>query len=579
MAKSSEFLKKLNAFLNSMVTMWVVTYEEERFFNLLRKIAQKNAGNGKDIYEYEVMSWSVGEGLLNMKPYLVSSNNVYRNPEPVKQFGTGIKQRITQEFGNVDMNASLDQPIVTFREAYDYIMMNSSCHTYIIKDFHNFFEKNRSDYPENVRRMRDIIFHLRTNNGNLIFLSPSADIPPDLQHDVQSLDMPRPDDGDIEDLLNVALSAMKANNPNVEFDINYTKNGKLVKSKNKDAEALKQKFIYNLRGLSETEITQVISYAAVRNFGLKESSLEDIKESKKEKIAQFEFMEFIPTPNEVYVGGHSDFKSYIEQRGLYLDADMRDAYNLKAPKGTLVVGIPGCGKSVLAKYVAWRWGIPLIRLDMGAIYGKYLGQSEGHLREALRLAESNAPCVLWIDEVEKAVGTSSGDSGTSTRVFGKLLTWMSEREDMVYMYCTANNIKAIPQEFTRAGRFDTIRWADLPTPTEAADIIKIHCKLNGLNFSQGEIDALAKVAFYRELTGSEIEQAVKDANFNAARKAKETGAKIPVDYMFVHAMLETIKAWSTSHKIQLQEWRREALNNYEFTSDEVKKIVEKALKS
>ena len=249
---------------------------------------------------------------------------------------------------------------------------------------------------------------------------------------------------------------------------------------------------------------------------------------------------------------------------------------MKPPKGTLVVGIPGCGKSILAKYISLKWGVPLIRMDMGAIYGQYLGQSESQLREALRIAEANAPCILWIDEIEKAVGGGASESsGTSTRILGKLLTWLSERNEMVYVYATANNIDRIPSELLRTGRFDTIRWADLPTLTEAQEILAIHCANNGLSLEQDDVSKLSAVCIKRELTGSEIEQAVLNANFDAAAQSEKMGVPLPVTSHFVEHNLSAIKPWVESHRDELFVWRQRALNNYEFTSDEVREMVKK----
>jgi SpoVK/Ycf46/Vps4 family AAA+-type ATPase len=573
--KSTTFIRRLNIMLNSRITPWIETSEEERFLKLFRRICQPKYDNKK---EFQVLSWSVSEGLLDLKRFMVcNKSKQYEKPIPVEHIEVGAI-KLPSTYSAISKDDIPKIPIITFRDTYQYMMENCEKHIYIIKDLHNFFVKNnRNDYPDMVRRIRDLIFYLRENGGNILFISPEIQLPLDLMNDIHLLPMPRPDDSDIESLLDFGLTQMKKEKPSLEFCINYTDDkGKLVKSKNKDAIAIRQKFLYNLRGLTETEIVQIISYATVKNLGLDENALEDITESKRDKIAQFEALEFVPTPENSVVGGHNSYKNYIDQRGLFLNPQIRANYNLKPPKGTLVVGIPGCGKSILAKYISLKWGVPLIRMDMGAIYGQYLGQSESQLREALRIAEANAPCILWIDEIEKAVGGGASESsGTSTRILGKLLTWLAERNEMVYVYATANNIDKIPSELLRTGRFDTIRWADLPTLTEAQEILTIHCSNNGLSLEQDDVLKLAAICVQRELTGSEIEQAVLNANFDAAAQSSEMGVPLPVTSHFVEHNLSTIKPWVESHRDELYTWRQRALNNYEFTSEEVREMVKR----
>jgi SpoVK/Ycf46/Vps4 family AAA+-type ATPase len=278
-------------------------------------------------------------------------------------------------------------------------------------------------------------------------------------------------------------------------------------------------------------------------------------------------LEFIPVPEKVQVGGHEDFKAYIQERGLFLDKTIRDKFKLKAPKGTLAVGVPGGGKSIMVKYIGFTWGIPVIRLDIGAIYQRYLGQSESRLREALKFIEYNTPCVLWVDEIEKSLGSNEGESGTSNRVLGKLLTWMAERTSLVYMFCTANNINKIPPEFLRSGRFDTIQWFDLPTIKDCEEIIKIHCEEN--NYDYENLDELARLAEQRNLTGAEIEEAIIAANFGRA-----SGKATPIKG-WLYNKLNEIKSSAIANQDNLMKMRKIALRDYEFTSKAAREKVEK----
>ncbi|MDQ2738765.1 MAG: AAA family ATPase, partial [Actinomycetota bacterium] len=223
------------------------------------------------------------------------------------------------------------------------------------------------------------------------------------------------------------------------------------------------------------------------------------------------------------VGGLGSLKKWLTKRaGSWLDE--AQLYGLPAPKGVLVTGIPGCGKSLTAKAMASAWSLPLIRMDIGRIFGGLVGESEQNMRNALRTAEAVAPCVLWIDEIEKgfAAGASgTGDSGTSARVFGTFLTWMQEKTSAVFVMATANNISLLPPEFLRKGRFDEIFFIDLPTTVERKVIFSLHIRarlvagpaLGELSVDDALLDPL--VALTEGYSGAEIEQAVIAACFDA----------------------------------------------------------------
>jgi len=223
------------------------------------------------------------------------------------------------------------------------------------------------------------------------------------------------------------------------------------------------------------------------------------------------------------IGGLGNLKTWLTKRaGSWLDEAQQ--YGLPAPKGVLVTGVPGCGKSLTAKAMASAWSLPLVRMDIGRIFGGLVGESEKNMRTALRTAEAVAPCVLWIDEIEKgfAAGASgTGDSGTSARVFGTFLTWMQEKTAAVFVMATANNISLLPPEFLRKGRFDEIFFIDLPTTAERRVIFGLHIRarlkagpaLGHLPVDDALIDTLA--ASTEGYSGAEIEQAVISACFDA----------------------------------------------------------------
>jgi SpoVK/Ycf46/Vps4 family AAA+-type ATPase len=205
------------------------------------------------------------------------------------------------------------------------------------------------------------------------------------------------------------------------------------------------------------------------------------------------------------VGGLSKLKEWLSVRQRVFQGEAV-GFGLEAPKGVLLLGVQGCGKSLAAKAVAGVWDVPLLRLDFGALYNKYIGETEKNLRDALRTAEVMAPCVLWVDEIEKGLAGGDGDDGVSRRVLGTLLTWMAERKKSVFLVATANDVTGLPPELLRKGRFDEIFFVDLPDEATRALIFQIHLKNRNLQPSRFDLDRLAKAS--PGFSGAEIEQAI-----------------------------------------------------------------------
>lgn len=219
-------------------------------------------------------------------------------------------------------------------------------------------------------------------------------------------------------------------------------------------------------------------------------------------------------------------KRWLELRGATFSEEAK-SFGLNPPKGVLLVGIPGCGKSLTAKCIASAWNMPLLKLDMGKIFGKYVGDSEANIRQALKTAEAIAPCVLWIDEIEKGLSGGGSDGGTTSRVFGNILTWMQDKTSPVFTFATANNIRNLPPELLRKGRFDEIFFVDLPDFEERKKILEIHISKSGRNLKNFDLDKLAKLSGEDNfgnnirLAGAELESWVKDALMEAySRKIK-----------------------------------------------------------
>jgi len=213
------------------------------------------------------------------------------------------------------------------------------------------------------------------------------------------------------------------------------------------------------------------------------------------------------------IGGLDNLKEWLNIRYKAFSTNAKK-YKLKSPKGIMLLGIPGTGKSLSAKAVSNSWKMPLLRLDFGKVFGGIVGESETNIREAIKIAESLSPCILWIDEIEKGLSglNSNGDSGTSARVFGTFLTWMQEKESDVFVLATANDISSLPPELLRKGRFDEIFFVDLPTPEERKEIIKIHLRNVEQSFENINLDKIAEIT--KGFSGAELAEVINEALFN-----------------------------------------------------------------
>lgn len=397
-------------------------------------------------------------------------------------------------------------------KALEFIESSPDPAVFVLKDFHHFLGgKGRTPDPVVLRKIRDLGPVLKGGQvpRTVIFLSPELQIPPDLQKEFDVLELPLPGFHEIQELL---FSMIRAN----------VKTGRVkVDLKSEEAELLVKAAL----GLTLVEAENAFARAMVEDGMLNIADLEVILEEKRQVIRKSEILEFISTDVAMAdVGGLENLKRWMTRRNRsWMDAAR--AYSLPNPKGILLTGVPGCGKSMIAKALAATWRLPLLRLDVGRIFAGIVGSSEENMRRALATAEAIAPSVLWIDEIEKgfsgAGGSGSGDSGTSQRVFGTFLTWMQEKTAPVFVAATANNISGLPPEMMRKGRFDEIFFVDLPTVAERRAIFHLHL---GKRLTNPEVLGALELndALYGDLAaktegfvGAEIEQVVISALFEA----------------------------------------------------------------
>ncbi|MGI8591174.1 MAG: AAA family ATPase [Nakamurella sp.] len=381
----------------------------------------------------------------------------------------------------------------------------------VLFDLHPWLGTN-SQLPDTqvVRALKDTVRLYAEGSvpRTLILVSPTPRIPSDLEALVTLVDFPLPTETQIRSLLDKMI---KRNTASKALTVDL-------------ADDALERLAKAALGLTAFEAENAFARAMVDDGNLSAQDVAVVQQEKDQIVRKSGVLEVVNSAVKLAdVGGLGSLKKWLTKRaGSWLDE--AQLYGLPAPKGVLVTGIPGCGKSLTAKAMASAWSLPLIRMDIGRIFGGLVGESEQNMRNALRTAEAVAPCVLWIDEIEKgfAAGASgTGDSGTSARVFGTFLTWMQEKTSAVFVMATANNISLLPPEFLRKGRFDEIFFIDLPTTVERKVIFSLHIRarlvagpaLGELSVDDALLDPL--VALTEGYSGAEIEQAVISACFDA----------------------------------------------------------------
>ena len=357
---------------------------------------------------------------------------------------------------------------------------------FVLKDFHDFWNN-----AQVRRKLRSLSQSMKFTKKSILIITPSTRVPDELKDEVVLEDVPLPNSNELQEVLGhlTEVSGVR---------INLTPLGK-------------EKLVKAAVGLTTSQAQRVFAKAIVRNGTLDDTDIDLVTDEKKQIIRESQALEFFPfTESMDNVGGLKVLKDWLRLRDSAFSDRARD-YGLPMPKGIALLGIPGTGKSLTAKMIGGLWRMPLLRLDVGALFGSLVGESEERTRRALHLAETIAPCVLWIDEMEKALAHGGLDSGTSTRVFGTVLTWMQEKKAPVFVVATANDISSLPPELLRKGRFDEIFFLDLPTIEERHDIFAVHLRKRRRLPQDFDLNALAAAS--EGYVGAEIEQAIIDGMY------------------------------------------------------------------
>ncbi len=370
------------------------------------------------------------------------------------------------------------------------------------------FRVHESDFenPTSVEHLRDAIEPFQRRPGALVLTGPDVEVPPALQAQSALLHLPPPAPQDYRELIRHILRDVSQ-----RMNVDYTLSREELK-----------RVLNGLQGLTLMEAEKVLTKSIIEDGKLSIEDLQGIVDAKREVVEEDGVLEYFPIEESLAeIAGLDALKSWLRQRQqLLLNPGGAAQYGLAFPKGILLVGVPGCGKSLSAKAVATEWSLPLLRLDPSRLYNKYIGETEKNFRRAVATAERIAPVILWIDELEKAFASGGAeDGGVSKRVFGTFLSWMQDREAPVFVVATANDVHRLPPELLRKGRFDEIFFVDLPDPVGRREILAIHLSRRGQEPTGFDLDRL--VAETHDFSGAELEQAVVAALFTAFAAERE----------------------------------------------------------
>lgn len=392
---------------------------------------------------------------------------------------------ITEGFVGADKEFDVKDPI----KALDFIIRYEDSALFCLRDFHPYLKD-----PVVVRRLRDChrAFKESERPKNVLLLSPQLKIPADLESELVVADFELPGRTELRALIDQFREAYKLTHDEDELE----------------------RFTEAALGLTYDEASYVLAKSLIRH---RTFDINTILSEKKAIIRKSGLLEYYETDHMFAdVGGLTVLKDWLQKRQASFTQKARD-FGLPLPKGILLIGIPGCGKSLTAKAVGALWQMPLLRLDVGKVFSGLVGSSEGNIRKVIQTAEAVAPAVLWLDELEKGFSgvQSSGvsDAGTTARVFGSFITWLQEKTSPVFVIATANDVSLMPPELLRKGRFDEIFFVDMPTEKERSDIFRIHLEKKGRDPEAFDLNALARTA--KGFSGAEIEQAVVGALYNA----------------------------------------------------------------
>jgi ATP-dependent 26S proteasome regulatory subunit len=481
-------IDRLKILINSSTPIVVMeTVEEVRALSLVRTACSD--------LSLAVFEWSIADGLVRSGS------------------GAAAPQAVVQ--GHLDKTtlAEADSKTTGYNKAMyntaDPVQALANLETmtieavFVLKDFHR-----HMDNPVVVRRLRDVGQKFSANRRTLVLTAPAIEMPPELASLVEFLDLPLPDRDRLCEIIRETYTRLAG-----------TRTLKLQL----DADGV-ERMAVNLRGLTEEAAERAISQTLVGRLALSPDCVTDVLEAKKALLKRSEMLEFVDaTDTMASVGGLANMKRWLEQRrGAWEDSALK--FGLDPPKGVIILGVQGCGKSLCARAVAGEWKLPLVKFDTAAVYDKFIGETEKRIQRVFRVAEGLAPCVLWIDELEKvfagsAPDSASADAGVSSRLLASFLSWMQERKPAVFVAATCNNVSVLPPELIRKGRFDELFFVDLPSGDERKQVLSIQLTKRKRNPADYDLDRVAAAA--KGFSGAEIESALQSALYAAFARKQE----------------------------------------------------------
>ena len=449
---SRDFFEDLKDMLKANYPLiYLTTTEYNRTLQYVRRIAHTN--------NFTFNTWDCVAGLEIHEKDEQGKPKVKEHPEKIKDYKDVLQY----------VRSSAEQ---TGKEIY------------FLEDYHKYFRET-----DVVVMLRKLAEQLKYYDKHLLIVGPFVKLPAELEKFITVVNIPLPDRNDLEKRLNVILKKETLN------------------------EDLKKYLIDSALGMTDMEADLAFRLAQQKK-GLNTPEAARIVANEKEQIIKKSgILDYFQVNQDLdkTVGGLDNLKTWLKQRSKAFESKAQ-RFGLKEPKGILLLGVPGCGKSLTAKCIASEWKQPLLRLDIGKVFQAEVGASENNIRQAIATAEAVAPCVLWVDEIEKGLNAGGGekDGGTNSRVFSTILTWMQEKTKPVFVVATANDISQLPPELLRKGRFDEIFFVDLPSFEERKHIFKIHLEKNGQHSISDFDDLASKSKFFN---GAEIEETVKEAMF------------------------------------------------------------------
>ncbi|HUT31778.1 MAG TPA: AAA family ATPase [Sedimentisphaerales bacterium] len=470
----------------------IVTYEEEYALGLVRQAAET--------LKRELWIWSAAEGV--------------RDGLSLLDKGPAIKGTERAEAGLNNLAGSKESSICVALDLAEHLRDGKT-----------------------LRVLRDVIERFDKVGSTLVMIDSEDKLPEVIKSYARTFEISFPDEKELQDILRTTLLRLHRKKP---VEIGITRRGLNV-------------MVRNLRGLTRRQAEQVIIDSVAHDQRFTDKDINLIIAGKRRMIQRGGLLEYVQTPLDLSeIGGMKRLKKWLEFRK---DAFGRDAkeFGLTVPRGVLMLGVQGAGKSLCAKAIATAWHQPLLRMDPSTLYASYIGESERNLREALRQTEMMSPVILWIDEIEKAFASAasrSADGGLSQRMFGTLLTWLQEHEAPVFVVATANDIEALPPELLRKGRFDEIFFVDLPIAATRKEILAIHLRKRNRDPEQFDLEELAEAS--EGYSGSEIEQAIISALHEAYANKREVDTALilsalrnsPPLTVTMAESVEALRAWA-----------------------------------